>query len=361
MPSRRAFLRGVAALCPPGLSAGCTGIFGRDRPTERYSTTDRADRSATASATPTETETTAEPLNIATVALTGPVARAATLWNGNPLPTDDEYGRSLADTLGSDGPGLAGYFGRQHGLSPTRQALSPPFEITVASATQTDARDALATGSISIAGLGTEAYAPIDSELDLSGFVRHDLFRAGTVIVVSTALYDSGVTSITRADLLGIYNGRLDNWASLGGPAREIHLAGTVDVQGGPEIFKETVLAGQPRGGADELFGQVDRKVDTVSDRDDTITRIPVRDVRSLRDGGTTDYRILQIEVDGEPRGPGDIGYPATYPVPLFTTGAPGPREAAFLDALSADALQPEILDSDGRLHVLPTGADPNY
>lgn len=346
MPSRRAVLRSVTALGVSSLAAGCTGIFGGNS------------RTGTPTATPGDTE----PLRVATAALEQPIARAATLWNGNPLPTDDEYGGTLADDLGSTGPGFAGYFASRHGFSPTEEAMEPPFRVTVASAAPAAAHDALAAGSVGIAGFGAETDARNASEFDVAEFRRQDLFRTGEAIVVSDAVYRDGVRSVSREELLGIYSGRLTNWQSVGGPDREIHLVGTVDVQGGPEIFDQTFLADQPQDGVDEVYGRERRKVAAVSDRDDTLTRIPVRDVESLRAGGTDDYRILRIEVGGEDRGPGGVGYPGTYPIPLFTNGDPGPRERAFLAALSAEALQPRILNGDtDRLFVLPAATVPDY
>lgn len=345
MVSRRAFLQSVAALSLPTFTAGCTGMF-------KGTTTQQS--------TPTST-TDDTVLRIATADLTRPLARAATLWNGNRLPTNDEYGGTLADEVGSSGPGLAGYFGRQHGFTPTQEPMEPPFKVCVSRADPQDARDALDSGSIAIAGLGSEVHAPTASEMDTAGFVRHDLFRTGQAIVVSEEVYEAGVTAVSREELLGIYNGRLTNWKSLGGPDREIYLAGTVDISGGPAPFEQTFLKNQPGGGADQLYGQVRRKVAVVGSRDDTVTRIPVRDVGSLRAGGTDDYRILKIEVDGEPRGPSDIGYPGTYSSPLFTKTTTRRREAAFLAAVSTGVVQARILRSDDRLTVLPATRESIY
>jgi phosphate transport system substrate-binding protein len=321
---------------------GCSGLF--DSPTTRRPSTSARSGDS--------------PLHIATAALASPIARAATLWNGNHLPTNDEYSGSLADDLGSEGPGFAGYFGRRHGFTPTKEPLDPPFRVTVSHADQSDAREALSSGSVGITEFGGEVGSTIADRLDVSAFVRHDLFRMGQVIVVSEELYDAGVTAITSDELLGIYNGRLTNWQSVGGPDGEIYLVGTVDISGGPERFDRTFLEGQPLGGADQLYGRTGRKVSTVSDRDDTVARIPLPDVESLRSRGTDDYRVLDIEVDGDPRGPGGTGYPGTYPIPLFTEGAPDPREAAFLDALSAEVVQPRILDTGDRLAVFPAATD---
>ncbi|MFC7195220.1 hypothetical protein ACFQL4_12005 [Halosimplex aquaticum] len=45
----------------------------------------------------------------------------------------------------------------------------------------------------------------------------------------------------------------------------------------------------------------------------------------------------------------------------MFTNGQPDRRERAFLDALSAAAVQPMILNDDGRLAVIPAASKPDY
>lgn len=358
MPSRRALLRSAATLAVSTLAAGCSGVFEGTTPADSPTRSGAREQRAPTTTEPSTTEPPSadDLLSIATSGLLAdPVSRAAALWNGNRQPTDDEYGRTLADRLGSTGPGFAGYFASRHGFTPTGSSHRPPYRVAVGENGGRQSHAALTAGTVDVAAPWPEVFSPVAEEMDVSGLVRHDLFRTGKAFVVSDAVYEAGVTSVTREELLGIYNGRLDNWASLGGPDREIHLAGTVDVQGGPEVLDRTFLRDQPGGGADQLYGQERRKVAVVNDRDDALTRVSLADVESLRDGGRNDYRILEVEVDGDPRGPADAGYPGTYPVPLFTEGPPDRREAAFLDALSAEVVQPAILNEDGnRLDVLP-------
>jgi phosphate transport system substrate-binding protein len=358
MPSRRAVVRALAT----GLSvftAGCAGPFGGDDHTG--STNSAAPETSTTDRRATTDAPTLEPLRIGVSSLlAGPVARAGTLWNGNRLPTDAEYGATLAADLGSDGPGVAGYVADRHGFTPTDTAHRPPFPVVVGENDDEATHAALGVGTLDVAAPRAEVVDTVASEFDVSELVRHDLFRTGQAFVVSTAVHDAGVTSVGRAELLGIYNGRITNWRTLGGPDRDVHLVGTVDTH--PETLDRTFLHDQPLGGADQVYGQVRRKVAAVADRDDTLTRVPVRDVETLRDGGTDDYRILDVTVDGDSHSLGDAGYPGTYPVPLFTVGDPDRRERAFLDFLSADALHPAILDrDDSRLRVVPAATTPDY
>jgi len=363
MASRRAFVRSVAVLGLPTLAAGCTDHFdGTSRPNPKTDVNPAGQRGTATRSQSTSTPKNNHPLSVATAGLlVEPITRAAALWNGNSLPTEDKYGGSPADRLNSSGPGFAGYFASRQGFSPTRTPNRPPFRVTVGDNGDQEAYTALTNATVDIAMVRAETYSTVASEMDVSDLVRHDLFRVGKAIVVSDAVYRAGVTSISPGELRGIYNGRLNNWRSLGGPDREIHLIGTVN-DAHPETFEQTFLKDEPGGGADDLYGRVRRKVAAVTDRDDVVTRIPVRDVKSLRAGGTDGYRILDIEVDGEPRGPGGAAYPGTYPVPLFTIGQPDPRERAFLEALSATAVQTMILnDADGRTDVIPTATKPEY
>ncbi|MFC7195221.1 substrate-binding domain-containing protein [Halosimplex aquaticum] len=178
--------------------------------------------------------------------LVEPIARAAALWNGNSLPTDETYGGTPADRIGSSGPGFAGYFARRHGFSPTETPNRPPYRVAVGENDGPEALAALRAETADVATLRAETTATVASEMDVSGLVRHDLFRTGTAVVVSDAVYRTGVRSISREELLGVYNARITNWRSLGGPDREIHLIGAVDGDH-PEIFEQTFLEDEPR------------------------------------------------------------------------------------------------------------------
>lgn len=365
MPSRRDFLSSGAVLGVSALLGGCSSFSGDgspdEDPTDGPSPTERPDTATPSTATEAAGTDDPDSLHIATTdALLDVLGRAATYWNGNPMPASDDYGRSIAAAAGSDELGLASYFGERHGFSPSKEQHRPPFRVTVGDGSRHRNHDALEAGTVDIAGLGSETYTDVAEDLRLpDDAVRHDLFRTGRVLAVSASVARAGVTSLTPAELRGIYDGRVTNWAAVGGPDRPIHLVTTVGTNPSPP-FEQTFLDGAG-GGADELYGRPRRRMRAVRERDDVLTRFFLPSVRILQDGGTSEYQILDVEIDGEPRGPGGLGYPGTYPIPLFTRESPGNRERAFLDMLTTAAVHPWLLPDDGGLHVLPAESPPTY
>jgi phosphate transport system substrate-binding protein len=275
--------------------------------------------------------------------------RAASFWNGNPA-SSDEYDRSIADGLDSGVLGFAGHFGRRHGFDPSGERHRPPFRVAVGNTDAEDALDALVEGTADLAELGT-GRAERDQVI-AEQVAEHHLFRAGSVLAASRDVSARGVESLAREELVGIYDGRVTNWAALGGPDREIRLV---------ERVERTFLEGAG-GGIDEIYGRPERLRGAVRERDDVLTRVFPRDVGEFREGGGSEYRILELERDGQRRGPGDRGYPSTVPLPLFTRGDPDGRERAFLDALSTDPVHPWILDhEDAPLRIFPAADPPDY
>jgi phosphate transport system substrate-binding protein len=367
MPSRRTVLASGATL---GLSllAGCTGLLGGDATDTPAATgtETRAGGTETQTAPETPMSTRPSPLAIATSgSLDEQMARLAALWNGNPQPTVGEYNRTVADDLGGD-VGFADHFARRHGFAATETPHDPPFRLSVGRGPRVETVDALGAGTVGLVGLGSEAYGPVDEDVAIpTEFARHDLFRTGEALVVSEAVHDGGVTALTREEVLAIYGGEVLNWAAVGGPDREVHLVTTPDGQPS-RPFDRRFLRDVDGIPADLVTGRPDRRVRLARDRDDVLTRIPVPDLDTLRDGGEG-YRILDIAVDGRSRGPGGRGYPGTYPIPLFTVGDPGPRVAAVLDALTTPTVQAwllgETLGARGEesLSVFPAESPPGY
>lgn len=61
-------------------------------------------------------------------------------------------------------------------------------------------------------------------------------------LVVSSDVYDSGVTSLTKDELKQIYAGSITNWKELGGPNREMFVIGRKPGSGTRDTFVETIM-----------------------------------------------------------------------------------------------------------------------
>ena len=80
----------------------------------------------------------------------------------------------------------------------------------------------LATGQVDLAMMSRDIKPSEREAFAAHDFTSHSIGRDEVVAVVSSELVDAGLSSLSRADVLGIIEGRIDNWAEVGGPDRAI-------------------------------------------------------------------------------------------------------------------------------------------
>lgn len=61
-------------------------------------------------------------------------------------------------------------------------------------------------------------------------------------LMISSQIYDSGVTALTKEEVRGIYGGSIINWQELGGPDEEIFAIGRKAGSGTRDSFAETIM-----------------------------------------------------------------------------------------------------------------------
>lgn len=90
-----------------------------------------------------------------------------------------------------------------------------------------------------------------------AGLTIHAIGRDAVVPVVSSEIFDAGITSLTRAQIAAIYTGEISNWAELGGPDSEIYVIDKETSRGTRQVFMDYVLDdGKARAlGADAVLG----------------------------------------------------------------------------------------------------------
>jgi phosphate transport system substrate-binding protein len=64
----------------------------------------------------------------------------------------------------------------------------------------------------------------------------------GIVIAVNKALYDAGVTALTKDQVKKIYNSEINNWKELGGPDKEIYAIVREPGSGTRDTFNEDIM-----------------------------------------------------------------------------------------------------------------------
>lgn len=81
--------------------------------------------------------------------------------------------------------------------------------------------------------------------------------KDAVVPVVSSEVYDAGVTALTLEQIAGIYKGEIGNWSELGGPDREILCVDKEQSRGTRHVFMEIVMGDKEAEapGADLVLG----------------------------------------------------------------------------------------------------------
>jgi len=270
-------------------------------------------------------------------------------WNANAPPSDGEYWGSNDESTvpGWDeldtNQNLADYFASLYGFDPTEQRSKPPFPTTV---------------SLSHSGTGCKAVrdelvdignssGPITAELGLSDseaeeqFVDHVVGRDGQPVVVSSDIYDAGVTQLTGEQVRGIYQDEITNWSEVGGPDQEIFVVGRAEGSGTDTSFRLNMLgsADASMSGVNSRFGQNQQVAEAVSNNDGAIAYMALAFT-----SGTV--QPIGIEFEGTLYEPDkdaentifDSAYPLNRDLHMYTKitedtpSGTGMREAAFLN-----------------------------
>ncbi|WP_311171492.1 substrate-binding domain-containing protein [Halobellus ordinarius] len=207
--------------------------------------------------------------------------KGSSYWNANAPPSDGEYWGSNDestvpgwDELDTD-QNLADYFAGLYGFEPTNQRSEPPFPTTVSLSHSGTGCKAVRDGLVDIGN----SSGPITAELDLSeeeaqdNYVDHVVGRDGQPVVVSSDIYDAGVTQLTGEQIRGIYQDEITNWSEIGGPDQEIFVIGRAEGSGTDTAFRLNMLGGADAAmpGVDSRFGQNQQVAEAVSNNDGAI------------------------------------------------------------------------------------------
>jgi len=88
-------------------------------------------------------------------------------------------------------------------------------------------------------------------------FMTHSIGRDAVVPVVSSEIYDAGITSLTLEQIAKIYRGEISNWKELDGPDKDILVIDKEASRGTRHVFMEIVLGDKEAvaAGADLVLG----------------------------------------------------------------------------------------------------------
>ena len=171
----------------------------------------------------------------------------------------------------------------------------------------------------------------------------------GLAIVVHP---DNAVRALTRAEIQGIYNGRISNWANLGGADSPIALVSREPGAGTRTILKQRVMVEQRTSINAVLRTGNDALLEAVASDPRAVGYTMVGAIASRQD-------VLAVAVDGVAPTPNEAGsqvYPLSTPLYFVAPEEPAGPEAAgselraFLAWLQSPAGQDAIDEKYGRV-----------
>jgi phosphate transport system substrate-binding protein len=230
--------------------------------------------------------------------------------------------------------------------------VSPPFEVNVGLSHSGTGLEKLRDQQIDIGNASAPASAefPDASEEELSSFTEHVIAVDAQPIVVSTEIYDAGVTKLTAEQVRGIYAGEITRWSeipSYDGPDREIQAIGRAEGSGTDTAFRTNMLGGPnaKMPGVDARKGQNQQVKTTVSNSNNAVAYMAL---------AFTDDSVPAVELsfDGTTYTPGenlsDPSYPLARDLHCYTWDGTSKMEAAFLRMILSDFGQQNFVEIEG-------------
>ena len=277
------------------------------------------------------------------------VNKAASIWTAN-YPASGDESWSPGDYGIDTDKKVADYWAGKYGFEP--RDGGPPFEISVGLSNSGTGLDKLRKGQVDVGNTS----APVRTELpdisdeELKKFKDHVVGVGTSPIVVSRAVYDAGVETLTAQQAADVYQGNIENWSeidSYDGPEREIQAIGRTPGSATESLFKEHVVgdANAEMSGVDVRKGENQQVQTIVSNSNNAIGYLALAFV-------TDEAPAIGLEVDGTTYRMGenlsDPGYPLARDLHCFTYEGTSNLEAAFIRMLLSDYGQQEFVEPAG-------------
>ncbi len=171
--------------------------------------------------------------------------------------------------------------------------------------------------------------------------------KDAVVPVISSEIYNTGITSLTLDEIAKIYRGEIQNWKELGGPDKEILVIDKEASRGTRHVFMEIVFGNKnaEANGADLVLGSNNEEQTAIVQSDAAIGMLSNA---WLND----DVKGLSIKMDtGEIIEPSikniiNNKFPITRDLLIVTNGSPKGSVKAFIDYLLSDEGQKIVEDS---------------
>jgi phosphate transport system substrate-binding protein len=278
------------------------------------------------------------------------VNKAASFWGTNAPPTSEKYWNPTRYGIRT-GQRLADYWAGLYGFDST-ETKSPPISVSVSLSHSGTGLEKLRNGRLDIGN----SSAPVKAEFPelkqriLSKYTDHVVGVDAQPIVVSKAIYNSGVTKISAETLKAIYKGKITNWTGVPGytgPPKQIQAVGRAEGSGTDTAFRNN-LFGNPNAaipGVDIRKGENQQVKKIVNNSDNAIAYMALAFVDDS-------VPAIALTFDGTTYVPGknlaEGGYPLARDLHCYTYEGTSKKEAAFLRMLVSEYGQQNFVKATG-------------
>ncbi len=170
--------------------------------------------------------------------------------------------------------------------------------------------------------------------------------------VVSSEIYDAGVTGLSLAQIGAIYSGTITNWKEVGGPDRDILVVDKEAARGTRHVFMQAVLGDREAEapGADLVLGSNNEEQTAIAQSDAAIGMLShawlnadVKGLAIITPQGERIEPVLANIASGR--------HPITRSLLLITNGEPEGEVKAFIDFILSEQGQ-NIVEASGYVGV---------
>jgi len=233
------------------------------------------------------------------------------------------------------------------------QQLNPGQQIVVNSGGSGVAINQVGAGQLHIGMISRDL---TDGELERHPDVQfrtHIIGRDAVLPVVSSEIYDAGITSLSFDEIRKIFTGEIGNWSQLGGPDRKILVIDKERARGTRHVFMEAVMgnpeaavpaAGLVLGANNELQLAITQSNAAFSMLSFAWQNEHVKGLGIKSDNGTL------IEPSEENIREGI--YPIIRDIMLLTNGNPEDKTSAVIDFILSEQGQ-QIVEESGYVRIL--------
>ncbi len=178
--------------------------------------------------------------------------------------------------------------------------------------------------------------------------IGHD----AVIPVVSSEIYDAGVTGLSLSQLGAIYSGTITNWKEVGGPDRDILVVDKEAARGTRHVFMQAVLGDREAEapGADLVLGSNNEEQTAIAQSDAAVGMLShawlnadVKGLAIITPQGERIEPVLANIASGR--------HPITRSLLLITNGEPEGEVKAFIDFILSEQGQ-NIVEASGYVGV---------